>query len=404
MSDTAARGPSPAPELADVIRRFGPMMPELSGEQRRVLSDLAACRTAALGGHMESCDHCGHQRPAYNSCRNRHCPKCQGSACADWVEARAADLLPVQYFHVVFTLPDSFNSLALGNKRVAYGMLFRAVSETLLEVAANPKRLGARVGFLAVLHTWGQNLSLHPHLHCVIPGGGLGAGGTQWIGCRPGFFLPVRVLSRVFRGKFIGLLRDAFHAGKLHGLADANTLEALIGSALAGDWVVYAKPPFGGPEQVLKYLARYTHRIAISNRRILAMGERTVSFEYKDYAHGNRGRAMTLEGTEFLRRFLMHAVPCGFVRVRYFGFLANRVRAANLERCRQLLHAPHAPHAAAPDAEPAGAEPAGAVKGPDGPDGRPGRRCPACGRGRMVPGQELARQPSRLPDLYSDTS
>jgi hypothetical protein len=394
---------SPPPELADVVRRFGPLMPELSGEQRRVLNDVAACRTAALGGHLETCDHCGHQRPAYNSCRNRHgstelaevCPKCQASSCAGWTESQAADLLPVPYFHVVFTLPDAFNALALANKRVAYGILFQAVSRTLLEVAADPRHLGAGIGFLAILHTWGQNLSLHPHVHCVVPGGGLSPDGTRWVGCRPGFFLPVRILSRVFRGKFINLLRNAFHTGTLRGLADAGTLEALIDSALATDWVVYAKPPFGGPDQVLKYLARYTHRIALSNRRILAMDERTVTFAYKDYARGSQTRTMTLDGVEFLRRFLMHVVPSGFMRIRHFGFLANRARATDLQRCRQLLQA------AGPEAEPACAaegplEPLEPLEHPD--------RCPVCGRGRMVPSEQLPPRPNRLLDLYHDTT
>jgi len=385
--------PARAPELADVIRQFGPLMPGLSCEQRRVLNELAACRTAVLGGHMETCDHCGYRRPAYNSCRNRHCPKCQASACADWMDDQAAQLLPVQYFHVVFTLPNAFNALALGNKRVVYGILFKAVSRTLLEVAANPQRLGAQIGFLAVLHTWGQNLSLHPHLHCVIPGGGLSPDGTKWVGCRPGFFLPVRVLSAVFRGKFISLLRNAFHTGKLHGVPDAAAFEALIDSAVRTDWVVYAKPPFGGPEQVLKYLSRYTHRIAISNRRILGMDDRSVTFEYKDYAHGNQKRTMTLDGVEFLRRFLLHVVPRGFMRIRHFGILANRGRTARLDRCRELLGL----NADAPEACPAGSstqehrEPVGL--------------CPICGRGRMIQAEELPRQPNRtLLQVVWDTS
>jgi hypothetical protein len=382
--------PAPTPELADVVRRFGPLMPKLPGEQRRVLSDIASCRTAALGGHMETCDCCGHQRPAYNSCRNRHCPKCQASACADWTEQQADDLLPVPYFHVVFTLPNAFNSLALGNKRVVYGLLFKAVARTLLQVAADPTHLGAQIGFLAMLHTWGQNLSLHPHVHCVIPGGGLSPDGTQWVGCRGNFFLPVRVLSRVFRGKFIGLLRNAFHTGKLHGLADAAALEALFNSAVATDWVVYAKRPFGGPEQVLKYLARYTHRIAISNRRIVAMDQRTVTFEYKDYAGGNRRRTMKLPGTEFLRRFLMHSVPRGFMRIRHFGLLANRSKADNLERCRRLLRVASPSEAESTDP---GSEP---VEHHD--------RCPVCGRGRMVPAGLLQPRHDQLPDLFNDTS
>lgn len=376
-----------------MIRRFGPLMPGLSCEQRRVLEDLAACRTAALGGHMETCDRCGHQRPAYNSCRNRHCPKCQGSACADWMEAQAADLLPVQYFHVVFTLPDAFNGLALANKRVVYGLLFQAASRTLLEVAADPKHLGARIGFLAILHTWGQNLSLHPHLHCVVPGGGLSPDGERWVGCRPGFFLPVRVLSRVFRGKFLALLRDASRAGRLRGLPDEAALEALLGSAAANEWVVYAKPPFGGdggPEQVLKYLARYTHRVAISNRRIVAMDQRTVTFRYKDYARGGRAREMTLAGTEFLRRFLLHVLPSGFMRIRHFGLLANRARTANLRRCRELLGS--APVGGGPDP---GAREAGPAEGAE--EHRDGGVCPVCGRGRMTRAEELRPRPNPLP-------
>jgi hypothetical protein len=374
MTATLAR----TPELADVVERFGPHVPGLSCEQQRVLRDIAACRTAALGGHMQTCDHCGHQRPAYNSCRNRHCPKCQASACADWLDEQAADLLPVEYFHVVFTLPDVFNSLALGNKRTVYGVLFKAVAQTLLEVAADPKRLGARIGFLAVLHTWGQNLSLHPHVHCVIPGGGLCPDGTRWVGCRPGFFLPVRVLSRVFRGKFIDLLRRAFLAGKLHGLG-ADALERLFDSAVSTDWVVYSKPPFGGPDQVLKYLSRYTHRIAISNRRILAMDDRTVTFQYKDYAHGNATRTMTLDGVEFLRRFLLHEVPRGFMRIRHFGILANPVKAKTLPQCRKLFG-----HAVAAEADTTGNAPV-----------EPAEKlhvCPVCRRGRMVNDEKLLPQ------------
>ena len=389
------RVPPPTPDLADVVRRFGPLMPELSGEQRRVLSDIAACRTAALGGHMETCDHCGHRRPAYNSCRNRHCPKCQASACAGWLDEQAADLLPVPYFHVVFTLPGALNGLALGNKRVVYGALFRAVSRTLLEVAADPKRLGARVGFLAILHTWGQNLALHPH---VVPGGGLSPDGAKWVGCRPAFFLPVRVLSRVFRGKFIDLLRNAFHTGQLHGPSDAAALEALFDSAVANDRVVYTKPPFGGPAQVLKYLARYTHRIAISDRRIVAMDEQTVTFEYKDYARGNRRRTMKLLGTEFLRRFLMHAVPPGFVRIRHFGFLANCSKADNLQRCRRLLGV-----TASREAEPTDptdpTDPTGAPLEPHEHD-----RCPVCGHGRMTRGELLQPRHDQPTDPFNDTS
>jgi hypothetical protein len=301
------------------------------------------------------------------------------------MEDRAEELLPVEYFHLVFTLPDTFNPLALANRRVVYGVLFDAVSQTLLDVAADPRHLGARIGFVAILHTWGQNLSLHPHVHCVAPGGGLSPDGSGWIGCKPGFFLPVRALSKVFRGKFIDLLKKARRQGKLVGSGSNESFGRLLNASVRHDWVVYAKPPFGGPDQVLKYLARYTHRIAISNRRLVAIGDQTVTFRYKDYAHGNRPRAMTLDGAEFLRRFLMHAVPSGFVRIRHFGLLANRVRAGNLLTCRRLLAAAREdPRAPAPPA--GGAEPAPPC-------------CPACGRGRMVPGPNLS--PPQLRDALA---
>jgi len=387
----------PALELADVIRRHASGLTGLSTQQRRVLSRLAACRTAALGGHVETCDHCQHQRMAYNSCRNRHCPKCQASACARWMEARAAELLPVEYFHVVFTLPDVFNQLALGNKRVVYRTLFKAVAQTLLEVAANPKHLGARIGFLSILHTWGQNLSLHPHLHCVIPGGGLSPDGSRWIACRPGFFLPVRVLSRVFRGKFIDLLRRASAKGQLRGIPDAAAFEALTDSAVRHDWVVYAKRPFGGPDTVLKYLSRYTHKIAISNRRLLAMDDQSVTFRWKDYAHGNRPSTMTLDAGEFLRRFLMHVVPRGFTRIRHFGFLANRHRSRNLKRCRQLLN---------PDHDAQADELSQAVQAADPPVEHDHHdECPACHLGRMIVGHRIEPRPTlQLLHAWWDTS
>jgi hypothetical protein len=371
----------PSPELADVIcqhaHRLDQQDTPIRNEHRKVLTALACCRTAALGGHIETCDCCGHRRIAYNSCRNRHCPKCQGSACAKWMADRAEELLPVEYFHVVFTLPDAFNPLALGYPRVVYDVLFSAAAQTLLEVAANPKNLGAKVGFMSILHTWGQNLQLHPHVHCVIPGGGLSSDGSRWIACRPGFFLPVRILSRVFRGKFIDLLRHARHAGKLVGLDD-DAFERLLDRSVRDDWVVYAKPPFGGPEQVLKYLSRYTHRIAISNRRIVSMDDQTVTFVWKDYAHHHRQRTMTLDGAEFLRRFLMHVVPRGFVRIRHFGLLANRARSAMIARCRELIAV--ASHATIE------------TNGGDSPlapsDELP--RCPACHRGKMIAGPNLA--------------
>jgi hypothetical protein len=374
-------------EVADVFRdhadafldRYGDT---LSPEQRRAFCDIAACRTAALGGHVEECDRCGHQRIAYNSCRNRHCPKCQATAAAQWMEAREAELLPVEYYHVVFTLPAALGPIALQNPREVYGLLFRAAAETLQQIAADPEHLGAEIGFLAVLHTWGQNLEHHPHVHCVVPGGGLSPDGSRWIACPPGFFLPVRVLSRVFRGKFLTMLGNAFERGdlsfhgKLESLADAGEFRRRLTASAQAEWVVYAKPPFGGPDQVLKYLAGYTHRVAISNRRLVALEDGEVKFHWKDYAHGRGEKTMTLEATEFIRRFLLHVLPSGFVRIRHYGFLANRVCREKLALCRALLGAEESPVPVAP--EPAnepratvGGEPAASV-------------CPACGAGRMV--------------------
>jgi len=380
--------PRPTLELADVIRLHGDGLADVRSEQRKVLSALSACRTSALGGHVETCDHCGHQRIAYNSCRNRHCPKCQGSACAQWMEARAEELLPVEYFHVVFTLPDVFNGLALANKRTVYGILFDAVAQTLTDVAANPKHLGAKIGFMGILHTWGQNLGLHPHVHCVVPGGGLSPDGTRWIACKPGFFLPVRVLSKVFRGKFIDLLKQSHAKKPLLGINEDEELTRLIDASVRADWVVYAKPPFGGPEQVLKYLSRYTHRIAISNSRLVAVDDHEVTFRWKDYAHENRERVMTLEGTEFLRRFLMHIVPLGFMRIRHFGLLASRFRAANLSRCRELLAA------VVPWLE--------IDNQSDGATTGVYERCPICGKGEMVRGAFVLAH--RIHAVRKDTS
>ena len=318
--------------------------PGLTPEQRRTLNDLAACRTAALGGHVLGCPECGHQQIAYNSCGNRHCPTCQATAAARWLEARAAELLPVPYFHLVFTLPDALNSIALGNPRVVYDLLLRCAAETVLEVAANPEHLGARTGVLAVLHTWGQALQFHPHVHCVVPGGGLSQDRTCWVGSRPDFFLPVRVLSRVFRGKFLAGLRAAYTGGRLRLTGrcpggEAAEFERLVSAAVRTDWVVYAKPPFGGPEVVLKYLARYTHRVAISDSRLLDFEDGVVRFRYKDYAHGNRKRVMSLSASEFVRRFLLHVLPAGFVRIRHYGILSNRHRHEDLALCRELLGA-----------------------------------------------------------------
>lgn len=338
----------PRPEVAEVFRRYAQRYLERHGdstsqEQRRILRQLSACRTAALGGHKRRCDACGHEEISYNSCRNRHCPKCQASARAQWLDQEAQHLLPVEYFHVVFTLPDKLGPVALQNKQQLYGALFRSVSETLSTIARDPTHLGAHIGFLAVLHTWGQNLHHHPHVHCVVPGGGLCRDGSRWLSCREGFFLPVRVLSRLFRTKFLTYLQR-FHArgelalsGKLASLNEATAWADFIDSLRQYEWVVYAKPPFGGPKQVLKYLARYTHRVAISNQRLVSVDDGKVTFWWKNYAREGRRNTMSLEATEFIRRFLLHVLPTGFVRIRHYGFLANRARAEKLPHIRQLL-------------------------------------------------------------------
>ena len=332
--------------MADIFRRHGSgfrLTHPLSPEQRRVMRAIEVCRTSVLGGHVDQCDACSYQRVSYNSCRNRHCPKCQSLAKARWLEARMADLLPVEYFHVVFTLPEQLASLALQNKRVVYNILFATAAETLRTIAADAKHLGAEIGFLSVLHTWGQTLRHHPHLHCVVPGGGLSPDGLRWVSCRQGFFLPVNVLARLFRRLFLAALAQAFENGKLtfHGtsacLAESHTFHRLLASLRAREWWVYAKPPFGGPEQVLAYLGRYTHRVAISNHRLLKLENGQVAFRWKDYARGNQQRSMTLKTNEFIRRFLLHVLPRGFQRLRQFGLLANRQRRHKLALCRTLL-------------------------------------------------------------------
>jgi hypothetical protein len=373
-------------EVADVFRdgesdflaQYGRM---LSREQRRVLRAVIQCRTAVLGGHVQRCDDCGHQRIHYNSCRNRHCPKCQAMARAAWLEKRESELLPIPYFHVVFTLPHELAPLALQNKRVVYDILFRAAADTLLQLAADPKHLGATIGCLMVLHTWGQNLMHHPHAHAIVTGGGLSLDGSRWIDCRRAgrrdFFVPVRILSRVFRGKFIARLKQAFISGQLtfHGrlkpFEDAPAFEQLLNTSVRKDWVVYAKRPFGGPSQVLKYLARYTHRVAISNQRLLGLRDGQVSFGYKDYADGQQNKVMTLSTSEFIRRFLMHTLPSHFVRIRYYGFLANRYRSERLDQCRRLLGVPTAPNLPTDQVE----MPAEDSDGPCLAE-----MCPACGR------------------------
>lgn len=340
---------------------------------------------------MERCDRCAYERIAYNSCRNRHCPKCQGRARWEWTEARAAEILPVHYFHVVFTLPNEIAPLALQNQKPVYDILFRAASETLMAIAADPKHLGARIGVLAVLHTWGQNLMHHPHLHCVVPGGGLSSDCDKWIACAKTFFLPVRVLSRVFRGKFIQYLKEAWADGKLrfHGqLAHLSSDEAfrqLLNRSCRQEWVVHAKPPFGGPEQVLRYLARYTHRVAIANSRLVRLENGRVAFRWKDYSDGNRIKTMALSAEEFMRRFLLHVVPRGFVRIRYYGFLANRFRAKYLQQCRRLLD----PHDAVGQPEPL----QHADQSLPTPEPAEGERCPRCTAGRMKFDQPIEPRP-----------
>lgn len=308
-----------------------------------MLAALGACRTAAMGGHLQRCTACDTQTPVYNSCGNRHCPKCQAADRAAWLDARRQELLPVQYFHVVFTVPHELAPVAAAHPAVFYNILFRAVRETLLEIAINPRHLGAQIGGLMVLHTWGQSLELHPHLHVIVPGGGLSPDGTHWISCKPGFFLPVRVLSRLLRGKLLAFLRQAYDRGELPwtgGLApwaDPRQFARFLTPLYQKEWAVYAKPPFGGAEQSLKYLARYTYRVAISNERIESLEDGQVTFRYKDYAHGHRWRRMTLTADEFLRRFMQHVLPRGFVRIRSFGLLSHRGREEQLTLCRRLL-------------------------------------------------------------------
>lgn len=369
----------PTLELAGIFRQHGPgyrRQHALPRAHLRLMHAIESCRTAALGGHVEQCGQCSHQRISYNSCRNRHCPKCQSPARAKWLAARKLELLPVEYFHVVFTLPKEIAAIAFHNKKVVYNILFQAAAKTLLTIARDPKHLGAKIGFFAILHTWGQNLLHHPHLHCVVPGGGLSVEDQQWVGCRPGFFLPVRVLSRLFRRLFLKALGKAYQKGQLNFYSDLKELREppafarYLAPLKKLKWVVYAKPPFGGPENVLEYLGRYTHRVAISNQRILAHDEATVSFSWKDYRHHHKRKTMTLDAEEFLRRFLLHALPRGFQRIRHYGLFANRSRRDNLSRCRRLLAAP---------------EPQPEAETTDSPaPGCQSRACPVCGAMAML--------------------
>jgi predicted Zn-ribbon and HTH transcriptional regulator len=388
-------------EVADIIRAHGNSFVErnrswLTWFHLRVLFAIEHCRTAALGGHLDRCRQCGHEVTSFNSCRSRHCPKCQTNARNRWLADRHKELLPVSYVHVVFTIPHELAWLALQNKKVVYDLLFHASTSTLLEIAADPKHLGAEIGFLSVLHTWGQNLQIHPHIHCVIPAGGLSPDHQRWVHPRYKFFLPVKVLAEVFRGKFTDGLKSAFDAGQLRFpgrmkmLAKRKAFHAFLRSLFRKDWVVYAKPPFGGPEHVLQYLARYTHRVAISNHRIVNVADGKVTFRWKDYAHKNKQRLMTVTAEEFLRRFLLHSLPRGFVRIRFCGFLANRRRGNLLPLCRQLLAAVSPPqNATKPEAEASGSW-----------------LCPCCGGAmalaeRLTP-QQMLRSVGR--ESFADTS
>jgi hypothetical protein len=390
----------PRLEVADVFRAHGAAWRKanaghVSLAQLKVMSAIETCRTAALGGHVERCEDCAHERVAYNSCRNRHCPKCQGAAARQWLAEREAELLPAPYYHVVFTLPASIGAIAFQNKAAVYDLLFRTAAETLTAIAADPKHLGARIGLTAVLHTWGSALTHHPHVHIIVPGGGLSRDGSRWIACKPGFFLPVRVLSRLFRRLFLDGLA-ALHAagrlaflGDLAPLAEKCALDAALAPLRCSDWFVYAKRPFAGPQAVLAYLARYTHRVAISNSRLIRLADKGVSFKWKDYRFQGRDRlkTMTLDAAEFIRRFLLHVLPSGFHRIRHYGLFAGTCRARNIERVRQALAASEgAPQRSRAEA------------GREAEDVAPARRCPCCG-GRMIivetfEGPRPARSPS----------
>jgi len=399
----------PKLEVADVFRRYGEAYrarhgASMSTGQRRVMTAIEVCRTAALGGHLERCDDCGHERNAFNSCRDRHCPKCQSLARARWIEDRKAELLEVPYFHVVFTVPEEIAAIALQNKEVVYAILFRATAETLTTIAADPKHLGAEIGFFAVLHSWGQNLLFHPHLHCVVPGGGISLDGSRWVACRPDFFLPVRVLSSLFRRLFLESLEKAFDSGKLkffgtlEPLQDRTAFTRRLAPLKKREWVVYAKAPFAGPERVLDYVGRYTHRVAISNNRLLDIENDHVRFKWKDYRGGDQVKTMTLTAEEFIRRFLLHVLPNGFRRIRYYGFLGNRHREEKLAVCRHLLGMPQIEK-----------DYAESVTETDYLDryeeltGRSLRQCPQCRQGNMVVVQILPKWSAPSPEVVDSS-
>jgi predicted Zn-ribbon and HTH transcriptional regulator len=401
----------PTLELADIFRSAGPRYRATQAmpiEHLRVMRAIETCRTAILGGHVERCGQCAFERIAYNSCRNRHCPKCQALAKEQWLQARKRDLLPIPYFHLVFTVPPGIAAIALQNKQAVFQILFRTSAAALLTIAADPHHLGAEVGFFSILHTWGQNLLFHPHVHCVVTGGGLSPEPSRWIASRPRFFISVRVLSRLFRRLFLTALQQAydekelsFH-GSLEALRDPEAFAQSIVSARRTEWVVYAKPPFGGPAQVIDYLGRYTHRVAISNQRLQAFADAQVTFQYKDYrsAEPQRSRHMTLPEEEFIRRFLLHVIPAGFQRIRHYGLLSNRYRAEKLARCRELLCGPR--DALLPQPEQLQAAREAIVE--------PAARCPRCRSGLMVRVAELKPfrypllPPPRLPPAGLDSS
>jgi hypothetical protein len=385
----------PLLEVADVVRQHGVAFlarygATLSGAQHRALRAIAVCRTAALGGHITPCDQCGHEVQAYNSCRHRSCPTCHGAAQAAWLAAREGEVLDTPYVHVIFTLPHDLGPLALQNPRLLYGLLFRTVAQTLQDIARDPKHLGAEIGGFAVLHTWGQQLHHHPHLHCVLPAGGLAPDGPQWIPCRPHFFLPVRVLSRRFRRLYLAGLEHTYTQGQLsfmgrcRELAEATRWQRLLAALRDKEWVVYAKEPIEDPQHVLKYVARYTHRIAISNHRLVTLEDGQVTFRYKDYQRGHRLRTLTLDAVEFLRRLMLHVPPHGFHRMRHFGFLANRVRQEQLVQCRALLGTATQPR------PPAAVD----FMAADVPGAEPGGVCPICQHGRMQLITTVYRQPA----------
>jgi hypothetical protein len=390
-------------EVADIFRAHGPAWRQaqaghLSLGQLKVMSAIERCRTAALGGHVAACLDCGHIHVAYNSCRNRHCPKCQGMAAKDWLAARQAELLPVAYYHVVFTIPAQVADIAYQNKAVVYDILFKAAAQTLTTIAADPKHLGARIALTAVLHTWGSAMTHHPHVHCIVPGGGIALDGKEWISCRPGFFLPVRVLSRLFRRLFLEKLAAAHVAGRLQFFgnhrhpAEAPAFARYLRPLRKIEWVVYAKRPFAGPEAVLAYLSRYTHRVAISNSRLIALDDQGVTFTWKDYRAKDRERwkTMTLAANEFIRRFLLHVLPQSFHRIRHYGLFANGARSDNLARARQLLDMPAPQDEPEPDAD------------DNDQESQTAQPCPCCGGPMIVidtfePGHAPRPPPDRKP-------